>query len=144
MIIQRGKDYYFSSPVEFLSGSNSATPQACDLSQWVPSGALSFRVQCPIFHAMSDQYGNVDITLLCRLPGYQGTAGGNWNDAEDFAQFAGIYDSGMTPNRLMGRQGATVEIPNINDGRTFYWFPRGNTTINSAQSWLRLLSYRMP
>lgn len=140
--IQRGKDFYFTSPVQFVAGGNTATPQPCDLSQWVPAEALSYKVVCSVFHALVDQYGNVDITLVCRLPGYVGTAAGGWNDAEDFGALAGIYDSGQVPGKLMGRLGATLEIPNID--QTFYWFPRGNTTIDCAQSYLQLVSYRMP
>jgi hypothetical protein len=140
-VIQRGDTFYFQSPVEILSGSNAATPQCIDVSPWVPAEALSYRIACPLFHAMSDQYGNADIALLCRLPGSQGTPP-DYADAVDFGKFAQIADAGLPPNTLQGRIGATLEIPNM--GGQFYWLPRGNSTINGAQAWLWIVSYRMP
>jgi hypothetical protein len=117
-------------------------PSLCDVSSLgVPAAALSYRVHCPLFHAIVDAYGNVDIAVVCRLPGFQGTAPG-YTDAQDFDVFAEIADSGMPSGKMMGRKGGVVEIPNIN--RQFYWLPRGNTTIDGAMTWLRLLSYRMP
>ncbi len=142
MPITRGDTVYQDSPPQFLTEAYSSSPQRVTLRNYVPQGALSYRVRCPLFRGVADQYGNIDVAALCFLPGNVGVA--------VFDIFGEAAISGTRPSVPAGTLYEptcnVVEIPNVTEGSdwaVFYWVLAGNTLPGSRLT-LQLLSHRMP
>jgi hypothetical protein len=138
-MIIAGDTYYMDSPPQFLTQAYGVTKQRVCLKDLVAQDAISYRVRCPLFRGVADQYGNVDVAALCFLPGA--------TDVFDiFGEAAFSNGTGMRGGALYEPTCNVVEIPNIMEGpdwAVFYWVMAGNT-LPGAELTLQLLSYRMP
>ena len=84
--------------------------------------------------------GYVDVALLIRLPGYQGTSAANYADGENFATLGEESAQFQRQGQQWENLGGSVEIPNVDGQLGFYWFCQG-TTIDSAEVWVQMQSY---
>lgn len=144
-VITIGKKNWFSSPREFLTENNSATPSYVSLAGLLPAGVSpanveSFTIQCYLFRAVPDQYGNCDLAFIIRLPGYQGTAAHGYNDCENFRSLGEASAQHLAQGQLWESLGGTAEVPNVDGSLGLHWLCIG-PTINSAAVWVSLCGF---
>lgn len=137
-MIQVGKYCYFPDAPWLLNEAGAVVPTSCSVASYVPAEAVAFFISCPLFRAWGDEWGNVDVATMIRLPGYLNTnyaviaqlasAGNNFNPRSNCLESTGMY----------------LRVPNI--GREFYWLIQGapsclNVGVNVS---IALHGYELP
>lgn len=120
-MIQVGKRCYFEQAPWLLNQAGALEPQACDVSAYVPAEAVAFSISTVLFRTWSDQWGNVDVSAVLRLPGHTNT---------DYMVAACEVESGRAGNSNCREGGGYGQIilpvlPLPAGGRGFYWLIRG-------------------